>query len=269
MPHLAMQHALRDNQQYALRDRCGSTSSAESTGSSQPLSMSLDSQAEDPRRLRQSNSSRYKTELCRAFEEYGTCKYGEKCQFAHGMAELRSLCRHPKYKTELCRTFHTEGFCPYGKRCHFVHTPKEELANLGSDMKLSPMVHPLAREAMNHPIEGMPHGLEGMQDLYTPPPYYEQLKNEYMTYDNAFPPLHDVRDYGNKASFHGINPKFTYHANLDREIGELKRQFVQQQQQQQYGRQQLNESWQAQALRQALSEVAKQRLPVFSGLGTA
>uniref|UniRef100_A0A8D3DM08 mRNA decay activator protein ZFP36 n=1 Tax=Scophthalmus maximus TaxID=52904 RepID=A0A8D3DM08_SCOMX len=60
----------------------------------------------------QVNSSRYKTELCRPFEENGTCGYGDKCQFAHGMRELRSLCRHPKYKTELCRTFHTIGFCP-------------------------------------------------------------------------------------------------------------------------------------------------------------
>lgn len=67
------------------------------------------------------NTSRYKTELCRPFEEFGECKYGEKCQFAHGSHELRSLARHPKYKTELCRTFHTSGYCPYGMRCHFVH----------------------------------------------------------------------------------------------------------------------------------------------------
>uniref|UniRef100_A0A8C6US46 mRNA decay activator protein ZFP36 n=1 Tax=Neogobius melanostomus TaxID=47308 RepID=A0A8C6US46_9GOBI len=46
------------------------------------------------------NSTRYKTELCRPFEENGSCKYGEKCQFAHGYHELRSLSRHPKYKTE-------------------------------------------------------------------------------------------------------------------------------------------------------------------------
>jgi len=64
---------------------------------------------------------RYKTELCRPFEETGSCKYGSKCQFAHGVGELRQLNRHPKYKTELCRTFHTTGFCPYGPRCHFVH----------------------------------------------------------------------------------------------------------------------------------------------------
>lgn len=71
------------------------------------------------------NTSRYKTELCRPFEESGSCKYGDKCQFAHGLAELRSLARHPKYKTELCRTYHTVGFCPYGPRCHFVHNQEE------------------------------------------------------------------------------------------------------------------------------------------------
>ena len=71
------------------------------------------------------NSSRYKTELCRPFEENGFCKYGDKCQFAHGHHELRSLARHPKYKTEPCRTFHTVGFCPYGPRCHFIHNEDE------------------------------------------------------------------------------------------------------------------------------------------------
>lgn len=71
------------------------------------------------------NTSRYKTELCRPFEESGVCKYGDKCQFAHGGHELRNLVRHPKYKTELCRTFHTVGFCPYGPRCHFIHNAEE------------------------------------------------------------------------------------------------------------------------------------------------
>lgn len=73
------------------------------------------------------NTSRYKTELCRPYEEFGVCKYGDKCQFAHGIQELRSLARHPKYKTELCRTYHTVGFCPYGPRCHFVHNQDEVL----------------------------------------------------------------------------------------------------------------------------------------------
>jgi len=76
-------------------------------------------------------SSRYKTELCRPFTEYTHCKYGEKCQFAHGPAELRSTSRHPKYKTELCKTYHTLGLCPYGHRCHFVHEDNEALLRQG------------------------------------------------------------------------------------------------------------------------------------------
>lgn len=69
---------------------------------------------------------RYKTELCRTYEENGCCRYGDKCQFAHGIGELRSVVRHPKYKTDLCRTFHTTGFCPYGARCHFIHGENEQ-----------------------------------------------------------------------------------------------------------------------------------------------
>ncbi|KAL7400477.1 hypothetical protein ABVT39_012815 [Epinephelus coioides] len=68
--------------------------------------------------------NRYKTELCRGFQETGSCKYGSKCQFAHGEAELRGLFRHPKYKTEPCRTFYNFGYCPYGSRCHFIHEDK-------------------------------------------------------------------------------------------------------------------------------------------------
>ncbi|KAL7825104.1 hypothetical protein AOLI_G00323110 [Acnodon oligacanthus] len=74
-------------------------------------------------------SSRYKTELCRTFTERGLCKYGSKCQFAHGAEELRGINRHPKYKTELCRTFHSIGFCPYGIRCHFVHNNEDDHAH--------------------------------------------------------------------------------------------------------------------------------------------
>ncbi|XP_035240905.1 mRNA decay activator protein ZFP36 [Anguilla anguilla] len=72
-------------------------------------------------------SNRYKTELCRSFQENGSCKYGSKCQFAHGESELRGLHRHPKYKTEACRTFYNFGYCPYGARCHFIHEEKPAL----------------------------------------------------------------------------------------------------------------------------------------------
>ncbi|XP_008852182.1 mRNA decay activator protein ZFP36 [Nannospalax galili] len=74
-------------------------------------------------------SSRYKTELCRTFSESGRCRYGAKCQFAHGLGELRQANRHPKYKTELCRKFYLQGRCPYGSRCHFIHNPNEDQAS--------------------------------------------------------------------------------------------------------------------------------------------
>nr|ALK28650.1 zinc finger protein 36 C3H type-like 3 [Ondatra zibethicus] len=73
-------------------------------------------------------SELYKTELCRAFEESGICRYGHKCQFAHSSRELRTLLRHPKYKTEPCRTFHSVGICPYGARCHFIHNQHDHQA---------------------------------------------------------------------------------------------------------------------------------------------
>jgi hypothetical protein len=72
-----------------------------------------------------SPNPRFKTEMCRPYQENGTCKYGEKCQFAHGNQEVRNVNRHPKYKTDLCRTYHSVGFCPYGPRCHFVHALDE------------------------------------------------------------------------------------------------------------------------------------------------
>ncbi len=40
----------------------------------------------------------YKTELCRSWEEKGSCRYGAKCQFAHGEDELRKVQRHPKVR---------------------------------------------------------------------------------------------------------------------------------------------------------------------------
>jgi hypothetical protein len=43
-----------------------------------------------------SSKDRYKTELCRSWAETGYCRYGEKCQFAHGQPELRQVSRHHK-----------------------------------------------------------------------------------------------------------------------------------------------------------------------------
>ncbi|KAH7462952.1 hypothetical protein PRIC1_001665 [Phytophthora ramorum] len=73
-------------------------------------------------------SSLYKTELCKRFSEFGNCRYGAKCQFAHGIAELRHVVRHPKYKTTKCKSYWGSGHCPYGSRCRFIHEEAEGYA---------------------------------------------------------------------------------------------------------------------------------------------
>lgn len=70
-------------------------------------------------------SSLYKTELCKRYSEFGNCRYGAKCQFAHGIAELRHVVRHPKYKTTKCKSYWGSGHCPYGSRCRFIHEETE------------------------------------------------------------------------------------------------------------------------------------------------
>jgi hypothetical protein len=41
-------------------------------------------------------NNKYKSELCRSWTESGTCKYKERCQYAHGVEELRPVTRHIK-----------------------------------------------------------------------------------------------------------------------------------------------------------------------------
>lgn len=79
----------------------------------------------------QQSANLYKTELCRSFSENGNCRYGNKCQFAHGLEELRPVARHKKYKTEKCKNYDRDGFCPYGSRCRFIH-------NEGTDFWVNP-----------------------------------------------------------------------------------------------------------------------------------
>ncbi|KAF9282604.1 hypothetical protein BGZ88_010942 [Linnemannia elongata] len=67
----------------------------------------------------------YKTELCISVHSGLVCKYGDNCQFAHSVAELQHVNRHPRYKTQLCTSFQSQGFCKYHDRCTFIHHPEE------------------------------------------------------------------------------------------------------------------------------------------------
>ncbi|CAI9096120.1 OLC1v1032199C1 [Oldenlandia corymbosa var. corymbosa] len=84
---------------------------------------------EQPMELEVYNQGMFKTELCNKWQDTGACPYGDHCQFAHGIHELRPVIRHPRYKTEVCRMVLNGDHCPYGHRCHFRHslTDREKL----------------------------------------------------------------------------------------------------------------------------------------------
>ncbi len=67
---------------------------------------------------------KYKTELCKKFQNTGQCPYGYKCRFAHGKDELISKVQGKNYKKRLCKSFYEKGYCPYGSRCNFQHFQK-------------------------------------------------------------------------------------------------------------------------------------------------
>ncbi|XVE75255.1 hypothetical protein DITRI_Ditri12bG0080700 [Diplodiscus trichospermus] len=86
---------------------------------------------EEPLELEVYNQGMFKTELCNKWQETGACPYGDHCQFAHGIEELRPVIRHPRYKTEVCRMVLSGDVCPYGHRCHFRHALTEEEKLMG------------------------------------------------------------------------------------------------------------------------------------------
>lgn len=67
----------------------------------------------------------YKTVDCKNWKKDGTCPFGHKCRFAHGVGDLRA--KPPskpvpvdKVKTIRCR-FDLNGQCHKGEDCDFLH----------------------------------------------------------------------------------------------------------------------------------------------------
>lgn len=96
-------------------------------------------------------NNKYKTVICKHFEQSGHCYLGDKCHFAHGQAELRKISdplppqkdltntdnKSPQnfsgysvpptvsnYKTIQCKFFE-KGHCKYGGNCSFAHGDHE------------------------------------------------------------------------------------------------------------------------------------------------
>ena len=65
-----------------------------------------------------------KTELCKNYELYHDCYYGNNCCFAHGIDELRDNILLPSYKTKLCKSFIENKTCNFGIRCSYQHKIK-------------------------------------------------------------------------------------------------------------------------------------------------
>ena len=156
---------------------------------------------------------RYKTELCRAFEDHNWCKYGSRCQFAHGMPELRQVEKHPKYKTQLCNAYHSTGYCKYGTRCHFIHNVDEgRVKNNSNQTSLSNQTTPkvpskplqveqkLATKlasSINNQTQVMSAGGDsnaGPTNGNTPPQIYANQKQQTMP--NCASPKHVITPVG-------------------------------------------------------------------------
>lgn len=73
------------------------------------------------------NRQLYKTELCESFSTRGVCKYGDKCQFAHGLHELKLKERSTNFRTKPCLNWAKYGYCRYGKRCCFKHGEDKDI----------------------------------------------------------------------------------------------------------------------------------------------
>ena len=71
--------------------------------------------------------TKWKTEICRNWEMYGECKYGNNCSFAHGDSELKQRKISFNYKTKPCKQFFELGYCSYGIRCQFSHKKNDFL----------------------------------------------------------------------------------------------------------------------------------------------
>mmetsp|Transcript_6695 Transcript_6695/g.9162 ORF Transcript_6695/g.9162 Transcript_6695/m.9162 type:complete len:90 (-) Transcript_6695:1826-2095(-) len=79
---------------------------------------------------------KYKTTLCRHYEETRQCSLGDACSFAHGEQEKRGMndpmpmsypgrhyvgAVHSNYKTQMCRNFEQTGMCKFSDNCCFAH----------------------------------------------------------------------------------------------------------------------------------------------------
>lgn len=75
---------------------------------------------------------KFRTEMCKNFEQSGHCPFGDRCSFAHSKNQIMVRTDLPvNYKTKLCRKYQLNGSCPYGSRCQFKHGVNDHFARPG------------------------------------------------------------------------------------------------------------------------------------------
>ncbi|KAF9931123.1 hypothetical protein FBU30_010743 [Linnemannia zychae] len=132
-------------------------SASEQDNSNKHVNGTVDSPDKKIRNLRQRENNKkaelYKTELCISVHTGLVCKYGDNCQFAHSVAELQHVNRHPRYKTQLCTSFQNQGSCKYNDRCTFIHYPEEARVPISPSLfrknVSSHIAHPAPRQTPN------------------------------------------------------------------------------------------------------------------------
>jgi len=74
------------------------------------------------KKIQKKNELLVKTEFCTNWTLMSTCKFKERCFFAHGVQELRKRSRVSNYKTQPCIDCLIEnGRCMFGSRCNYCH----------------------------------------------------------------------------------------------------------------------------------------------------
>ena len=113
------------------------------------------------------NNIRYKTALCRHFDTPQGCSYGEKCQFAHGINELKQIdknmmAQNPmqamdnkqknilNYKIVKCKNWEKDKSCKYGAHCTYAHG-EEELRNKADNLYQMNPTFPLMMPIITNP----------------------------------------------------------------------------------------------------------------------
>ena len=113
------------NYNYKVKDKEANVSN--NTSNNIPTKIKMKKKAFEPvdKNKEKELDPKYKTELCKTFEEKKMCPYGNSCRFAHGKSDLLSAEEeNPKFRVKICNSFNNDGICMYGQRCHFKHEKK-------------------------------------------------------------------------------------------------------------------------------------------------